>query len=54
MAEANGAPLFSVGGFIYKRIDGPKPTYARNPEPWRQDQYRRGHPSVIPEYPRFR
>jgi len=29
MVEANGSLLFSVGGVIYRRIDGPKPTYAK-------------------------
>ena len=27
MVEANGSLLFSVGGVIYRRVDGPRPTY---------------------------
>ncbi len=27
IVEANGSLLFSVGGVIYRRVDGPKPTY---------------------------
>jgi len=27
IVQANGSLLFSVGGVIYKRLDGPKPTY---------------------------
>ncbi len=29
MVEANGALLFSVGGTIYRRVDGPKPAYTK-------------------------
>jgi len=29
IAEANGALLFSVGGVIYRRVDGPDPTYRK-------------------------
>jgi hypothetical protein len=28
IAVANGSLLFSVGGVVYRRLDGPKPTYA--------------------------
>jgi len=29
MVQANGSLLFSVGGVIYRRIDGPKPSYTK-------------------------